>query len=385
MGYLYQARLALALCLRYANTGSGVEVGIERLDDISFETNGTPLELLQTKHHIDRIASLSNHSADLWKTLRIWSEAATADPSLPQRARFVLVTTGVAPEGQAAAFLRTSDPSARNPSNAADILTQVAESSGNKALQPAHAAFLALTMKMRISLLSAVEVLDKHALITDLDHVIENDLRLVAPRGKAVMAREMLEGWWWPRICRALMKRPSEPISILEVEGKLDDIREQMKRNALVADLEHADLPEIQDSEYEGRPFVRQLKIIGIGGSRIQYAKRDYYRAFTQRSRWVREHLAIDGEISHFESTLIEEWQPHFERMQEKHSADPADSATLRRAGQDIYQWVESDARFPFRAQVLRFLNVGSFHILANELRVGWHRDFAHLCKEGET
>ena len=355
------------------------------LDDISFETNGTPLELLQTKHHIDRIASLSNHSADLWKTLRIWSEAATADPSLPQRARFVLVTTGVAPEGQAAAFLRTSDPSARNPSNAADILTQVAESSGNKALQPAHAAFLALTMKMRISLLSAVEVLDKHALITDLDHVIENDLRLVAPRGKAVMAREMLEGWWWPRICRALMKRPSEPISILEVEGKLDDIREQMKRNALVADLEHADLPEIQDSEYEGRPFVRQLKIIGIGGSRIQYAKRDYYRAFTQRSRWVREHLAIDGEISHFESTLIEEWQPHFERMQEKHSADPADSATLRRAGQDIYQWVESDARFPFRAQVLRFLNVGSFHILANELRVGWHRDFAHLCKEGET
>ena len=53
-GYLYQARLALALCLKYVNTEASVEVGIERLDDVSFATNGTALELLQAKHHINR-------------------------------------------------------------------------------------------------------------------------------------------------------------------------------------------------------------------------------------------------------------------------------------------------------------------------------------------
>ena len=46
--YLYQARLALAECLRYAYDNSSVEIAIEKLDDVSFEKDGTALELLQT-------------------------------------------------------------------------------------------------------------------------------------------------------------------------------------------------------------------------------------------------------------------------------------------------------------------------------------------------
>ncbi|MGL3210676.1 hypothetical protein [Bradyrhizobium sp. BR 1433] len=84
VGYLYQARLALLLCIPHLNNGAEVEVSIERLDDISFEKDGTPFELLQTKHHIDRVASLGNASPDLWKTLRTWAEAAKDDPSLPR-------------------------------------------------------------------------------------------------------------------------------------------------------------------------------------------------------------------------------------------------------------------------------------------------------------
>jgi hypothetical protein len=385
-GYFYQARLALVLCLRHVNTGTAVEIGIERLDDVSLEADGTPFELLQTKHHLNRTASLSDHSVDLWKTLRIWSEATQADSSLPQRTCLVLVTTDTTAEGQAAARLRSPHLCTRDPVAAADTLTRVAENGKNAALQAAYAAFLALTPKMRIALLSAVEVLDGHAALTELDQVIESGpLRLIAPRGKAAQARELLEGWWWPRICAALMEKPSAPISILEVEAKLDDIRDQMKRNALVADYEHADLPDAHDAEYEGRPFVRQLKAIGVGGNRIQFAKRDFYRAFAQRSKWLREHPVLDGEIGNFETTLIEEWQPRFERMGERHADDPADSAALRHAGQDLYQWVESDARFPFRTQVHCFLNVGSYHMLANDLRVGWHRDFADLCKDEES
>ena len=48
-GYLYQARLGLAECLRYAYVDSGIDIAIEKLDDVSFEKDGSPLELLQTK------------------------------------------------------------------------------------------------------------------------------------------------------------------------------------------------------------------------------------------------------------------------------------------------------------------------------------------------
>lgn len=388
-GYLYQARLALALCLRYVNGETSVEVGIERLDDVSFESNGTALELLQAKHHIDRVASLSDRSVDLWKTIRVWSEAAAKDPTLPARTRLALVTTGRAPAESAASMLRATGSyaagHARNPKDATALLVAVAEEGGNQELKAAYAAFLALSSTMRISLLSTVEVLDDQPLLSDLGEVIETELRLIAPRGKASVARELLEGWWWPKVCVALMQNPVTPISVLEVEAKLDDIRDSLKRDALVADQEHVDPPADEIADYEGRPFVRQLKVVGIGGNRIEYAKRDYYRAFTQRSKWVREHLVFDGEIAKYEVTLIEEWQPRFQQMRDKVAAEQGSDAALRQAGQELYAWVEADARFPFRSVTHRFLTVGSYHMLANDLRVGWHPDYESACAAEEA
>jgi hypothetical protein len=42
-GYLYQARVALAECLRYAYADSSIEIAIEKLDDVSFEKEGRRL------------------------------------------------------------------------------------------------------------------------------------------------------------------------------------------------------------------------------------------------------------------------------------------------------------------------------------------------------
>ena len=383
-GYLYQARLALALCLRYVNADVGVEVGIERLDDVSFEQAGSALALLQAKHHIDRVASLTDMSVDLWKTLRVWSEAIAADPTLPARTRLALVTTGSAPVDSAAAMLRPpsaySSGEKREPKAAAERLVAIAEAGGNQALKAAYAAFLALSPTMRMSMLSSIEVLDAHPLLTDLGDLIENELRLIAPRGKVGLARERLEGWWWPRVCAALVESPAGPISVLEIEAKLDDIRDGLKRDALVADQEHADPTDHETADYEGQPFVRQLKVVGVGGNRVEFAKRDYYRAFTQRSKWVREHLVFDGEIARYELNLIEEWQPRFHQMREKLEGQEEDDTASRTAGQELYAWVEAEARFPFRTITHRFLTVGSYHMLANDLRLGWHPNYETVC-----
>lgn len=387
-GYLYQARLALALCLKYVNGEASVEVGIERLDDVSFEANGTALELLQAKHHISRVASLTDKSADLWKTLRVWSVAVAKDPTIPARTRLALVTTGSAPEASAASMLRPAGTykagEGRDPKAAAALLVAVAEVGGNEDLKAAHEAFLALGPAMRASLLSSVEILDNQPLITDLGETIENELRLLAPKGQAAVARERLEGWWWPRVCKALIATPAETISVLEIEAKLDDIRDGLKRDALIADQEHADPTAEEIADYEGRPFIRQLRAVGVGGNRMEYAKRDYYRAFTQRSKWVREHLVFDGELAKYELTLIEEWQPRFQQMKDKlGDGDTADVAR-QEAGRGLYDWVEADARFPFRTLTPRFLTVGSYHILANDLRVGWHPDYEAACSVEE-
>lgn len=382
-GFFYQSRLALLLCMDYVNRDSGVEVAIERLDDVSFERHGSAIDLLQTKHHIDRVAGLTDYSADFWKTIRVWAEAISADPSLPSRSRMALVTTGTAPAGSVAALLLPAAAyppgSKREPKLAAERLTAVAEASINQDLKKAFAAFLGLSERMRASLLSAVEILDRQPLVTDVDALLEDALRMLAPRGKARLAREMLEGWWWPIVCRAIVQSPTQVIAIADIENKLDDIREMLKRESLTADFEEAEPSDAELSGYDAFPFIDQLKLIGMGGNKIQWAKRDYYRAFAQRSKWTRERAVFDGELARFEAQLIEEWQPRFRSMSESHEVAPSDCPTLKQAAQDLYYWVETEARFPFRTLHSRSLNVGSYHILANDVRVGWHRDFASL------
>lgn len=381
-GYLYQARLALAECLRFAYADSGIEVAIEKLDDVSFEKDGNAQELLQTKHHLKKAGDLSDTSVDLWKTLRIWADKAKSDPSLPARTCLSLVTTAQAPAGSAAAFLRPADANAeRDPEKAEALLMAAAEASTNTSIAPAIAAFTGLTPGLRKELLSAVDILDGAPLIADLGARIEERLRMIAPRGKASLAREQLEGWWWPRVCDLLQAAGSASISVLEVEQKLDDIRDSLKREVLPLDMEHADPPADELAAFEEMTFVRQLRRAGIGVGRLEFAKRDYYRAFTQRSRWIRQSLLFDGEVGRFEKILVEEWQPRFAKMCDSLTADSA-AADLNKAASELYHWVEADARFPFRTISSRFLTVGSYHLLANDLRVGWHRDYQVLCAD---
>lgn len=380
-GYLYQARLALVEALRYAYVDSGIEIAVEKFDDVSFEKDGTPFELLQAKHHLKKHGDLTDRSVDLWKTLGTWAEAARSDPSLPGRSRFALVTTARAPRGSAASYLRPADTGGRDPAEAEAKLVQAGVTSRNQALASAVAAFTGLTPQLRSALVDAVEIIDGAPLIANLDTLIDGHLRMIAPRGKLALAREQLEGWWWPRICTALQADTPGTISVVDVEQKLDDIRESLKRDALPFDMEDVDpLQEELDALHEMR-FVRQLQSIGIGGARLQYAKRDFYRASTQRSRWARQNLLFDGEVARFDQRLVEEWQPRFARMCDG-LPQVCQESTVREAGHQLYFWVETDARFPLRTTVSRFFNVGSYHILADDLRVGWHRDYKTLWQQ---
>ena len=169
VGYMYQARLALLEALRYAYRDSGIEIAVEKLDDVSFEKDGGALELLQTKHHLKKSGDLTDSSVDLWKTLRVWAETTKADPSLPGRTRFALVTTAQAPTGSAASYLRPAEAGSRDPVKAEAILLKAGGASKNTALAKAITAFTVLTPEMRSALVAAIEIIDRAPLIADME------------------------------------------------------------------------------------------------------------------------------------------------------------------------------------------------------------------------
>jgi hypothetical protein len=377
IGYLFQSRLALLLGLRAIADFPNRQLSIEKLDDIAFEDSGSPAELIQTKHHLSKQGSLSDASEDMWKTLHIWTKLTAADSEVPFRTKFLLITTSPTTSGSAASSLRSYD---RDEKKADQLLLKTAYGSKSSGNTNAYTAYVVLPEASRIALLQSITVLDSAPNILDVHDEICRFLRPAVPKSHLEHFVERLEGWWFGVVVRALAGTGPKEISIVSIENRIDELREDFHRNALPIDFSDATPPNDVVSSLDGRPFVRQLRDVEVGEKRIEYAIRDFYRASEQRSKWAREDLLVDGEIEKYQRSLIEAWQPRHAAMLDELPAESGPSEKAG-AGRQIYTWAETEADFPLRGVRQRFLTQGSFQILANQKAIGWHPDFMKLCK----
>ena len=107
-------------------------------------------------------------------------------------------------------------------------------------------------------------------------------------------------------------------------------------------------------------------------------AIRDYYRAFQQRANWVREELLYTNELDKYEKRLIDEWEHSFYAMQDDlldYGNQVTEDIKVSNAKKLYREIEEKDIRVRDRCSDA-FVMRGSYHILANQLRVGWHIDF---------
>lgn len=381
VGYLFQCRFALFLGLSEMLTNPSLEVSIEKFDDVAFELEGDPVALIQTKHHLRSTGRLTDHSPDLWKTIRIWAELVDADPEAPSRLKFTLLTTGEAPPGSAASMLRARE---RKEDVAHDLLLNAAATSASLTNAPGCRAFCELPEIARKSLLKAVTVLDRSPNILDVREEICALVRLAVRRDKLDPFVERLEGWWFAEAIRAMSGDGRAAIPVTEIEAKIDELREAFRRDRLPIDFADRAPPASVVADSDGRAFVRQLRLINVGDRRVEYAVRDYYRAYEQRSRWAREELLVDGEIRAYERRLLEAWEPRFEALRDELAEACLPSARVA-AGQALYKWAETEADFPLRTVRERFLTHGSYHILVNRRALGWHPDYAEHIEMGDA
>ncbi|MGQ0794877.1 MAG: ABC-three component system protein [Nitrosopumilaceae archaeon] len=128
--------------------------------------------------------------------------------------------------------------------------------------------------------------------------------------------------------------------------------------------------------------FVNQLNIIMLRQPRIKKAITDYYKAYNQRSRWVREKLVFLNELSEYESQLIDEWERYFFKVDEGLRSTPTEGELVS-AGRTIFDWMDTQADFCIRKYCTEpYVMRGTYHILANKLRVGWHPKFLERLQE---
>jgi hypothetical protein len=379
VGYLYQLRTALLWSLQKLPAGADFLVSVETLDDVTFETKGdTPQELVQTKHHRSREATLTDASPDLWKSLRIWFEAAEAGQVMVGTTLHLL-TTALAPDGSAASHLRSTN---RNVNAVLSALETTTQSSLNKANESAYAAFLKATPARRRALLDAVVVIDRAPTIEDADQALRRVVFSAVERRHLESFLQRLEGWWIRRVLRQLATS-GDRILAEEIESQMSDLREQFKQEALPIDddLLEFTLDEATHAAHADSTFVRQIDLSKAGKQRIAAAIRDYYRAFEQRSRWLRDELVYVGEIHKYERRLVEEWDLVFASMKDE-IGENATAEAKEHAARDVLRWAEQSV-IPIRPRVTEpFVTRGSLHMLADEKRVGWHPEFRDRLAE---
>ena len=375
LGYLYQVRTALLWALRKLKTGSTFLVSLETLDDVAFETKGgMPNELLQTKHHRSRVANLADASPDLWKSLRVWFEGYACGV-IPSGTSLYLLTTATASNGSVAANLRSNS---RNLDAALQGLVTTAQSSTNKDNASAYKAFLNTSIKSRRTILENVVVIDAAPDVTSLDSELRTEIFWAVKSKYQEAFVERLEGWWLRRALKQLVSiAQGDRILSEEIEAQMFDLSEQFRTDSLPIDedLLEFTLDKATHSAHTESVFVQQLNLIGASKRRIAAAIRDYYRAFQQRSRWLRNDLLLIGDLDKYERRLIEEWDLVFEAMKDEIGSAAADEVK-EKAARDVLIWAERTA-IPIRPRVTEpFVTRGSLHMLADEQRIGWHPEF---------
>ena len=379
LGYLYQVRYALALLLE--NDNSDFQISIEKFDDVAFSKDGMPKQLIQLKHHIQRQGSLTDGSTDLWRTLKVWIDVVSDSPDILDGTEFLIVTTAIAPDGTAASYLKKGKN--RNAERAYEKLKDVCLKSENKDHKKYYDSFLKTDESTIKHLISQICVIDGARDIIDVEKNFRKQIRYSCIPKYENQICERLEGWWYKKAIEALCSDTPIFVTQSQVRSFIVSVSQEYSDDNLPIDI--FDIGNLQEDDLSANEkiFYEQLKLICLGNRRMQTALRDYYRAFKQRANWVRNDLLFVNELEKYEQRLIDEWEHAFAAMED----DLAEYSGVTeeekiKEGRRLFSEIEKkDIRIRPKCQEA-FVMRGSYHMLANQLKVGWHIDFYNRLKE---
>lgn len=379
LGYLYQVRYALALLLE--NDNSDFQISIEKFDDVAFSKDGIPKQLIQLKHHVQRQGNLTDGSTDLWRTLKVWIDVISESPDILNGTEFLIVTTAIAPDNTAASFLKKDEN--RNEESAYEKLRNICIKSENKEHKKYYEAFLKTDEIILKRLLSQICIIDGANNIVDVEKKYRRQIRYSCIPKYENQICERLEGWWYKKAVEALSSDTPIFVNQRQVRSFIVSVSQEYSDENLPIDIFDVDNLQESDLSDNEKIFYEQLKLICLGSHRMRTALRDYYRAFNQRANWVRNDLLYVNELGKYEECLIDEWEHCFAAMEDELAEyiEATEEEKIKK-GRSLFTDIEKkDIRIRPKCQEA-FVMRGSYHMLANQLKVGWHIDFYNRLKE---
>lgn len=379
IGYLYQVRYALNLLLK--NNDERAQISIEKFDDIAFSDDDTPKILIQLKHHTKHYGDLTNASTDMWRTIKVWIDAIKKSPELLGTTNFMIITTASAPYKTAAYYLKSHE--GRDTKAAYELLKTTCKESSNQSNIAYYNSFNSIEEKIIRQLLDNVIVIDGSSNIIDVENDLKREIRYSCLPKYQDLICERLEGWWFKKAIEALTSDELVFVSQSQVRSYIVSMSNEYAPDNLPIDIIDHEKFSLEDLSTDDKIFLEQLKLISMGSNRVRMALRDYYRAFKQRASWIRNDLLYINELDDYERRLIDEWEHHFYAMQDDLTeyGDEITEEIKIKSGKGLFSDIEKkDIRIREKCSEA-FVMRGSYHMLSNQLKIGWHTDFYERLK----
>jgi hypothetical protein len=384
LGFYYQTFYALLTLLQ--TDADDAAVIVEQLDDVELLANGQKL-LFQLKHSLSAApAPVSIKSPSFWSAIRVWIDALPL-VSLAET-HFHLVT--VAPIAASSPLIALTSLQAPKDQlrkelceEAQRVASRRAEAvAGKKALPfadraDACEAFLGLSETEQLNLLRRATIRQNSASIVNMEGEVVAQLHLFPPEQRESIASRLIE-WWDRQVVYSLCDKRDRAITRTELQYQLSVIVAEIEQEKLIPDFELMSAP--REYQPDGM-LARQILLVDGKESDFSKAIREEWRAREQRHKWANERPGMAVTIAEYDRLLVEHWEDRHSQMVE--GCVHSNSSEKCSRGLELLRWTHDDA--PHRIRPIAdswsapYYVRGSYQVLAINLHVGWHADFAAL------
>lgn len=389
LGFYYQTLFALVTLI--AQITDNAAVVVERLDDVELNVDGNTM-LYQLKHSMGETPPpITLYSRSLWKTIKVWIDAMP-DLTLSETT-LCLVAVGKVPDESPLKALLVED------SDRAELLKAMQEEAkrvvdercaakqiGKKIPHEDRAAgceaFLALGAADQQNILRRIRIQQGSPTIDKIEGAVATHLMLLPEEHRPVIAKRLIE-WWDRQVIYSLCGKRERVLTRVELQHQITTIIGDIEQARLVPDF----MTTVPPKEYQPDGMLtRQVQLVDGRESDLTVAIRDEWRAREQRSRWLNANPAMASTINDYDIVLQEKWSDR--HMQMADECSELEDKGKRESGLKLLRWAHQEApgSVPPLSQGWsgHYYVSGTYHVLAIDLKVGWHPDYRDLLKEGE-
>ncbi|MGA2851535.1 MAG: ABC-three component system protein, partial [Terracidiphilus sp.] len=193
------------------------------------------------------------------------------------------------------------------------------------------------------------------------------------------IANELL-GWLQTSVMAAWANGQPAWVQRDHFVNELHAVLDRRKREAVRERAEFLiPVPDEKIGHEKGRPFVKQLHIISDDDTVVDTAIREFIRCNIEKARLSKEGNITDDDWTAFENTLVSRWGKIRSRVLRMRIG-----ATEPDIGFEIFSETTEDHKERLAGTDTEqvYLTSGTYHRLADLLKVGWHPRFEALMRK---